>query len=256
MSIIKFIANSEFLKKNLQEGTLFFNSVNQFNDPFEGGFRYKVDRDYEKFKDFYVNKYSGNPEKLAYHFAHIDEFEQQLNINLDWRYANNGITCFSDQSNEPEILMWAHYAKNHDGVCLHFNREELKFTPIHKIIDNVGISDPTGPYQIKYTDEYLNEDPSTRDINAGSFLTTKFTPWNYEKESRYIAPKPGPYYFKASALTEVVFGLRFKPEHRNELADLIADQYPQAKITKIELQSSSFKFRKTDYKPPSDRSTS
>ncbi|RZK40320.1 MAG: DUF2971 domain-containing protein [Pedobacter sp.] len=243
MPIIKFLANSEFLFANLASNQLYFNNVGNFNDPFEGGFRYRITRNYGEFKSFYLNNYLGSPDKLEYHFNHIEEFEQKLNSTFTWRHANNAVTCFSHSINEVNVLMWSHYANNHNGVCLHFDEKKLKFA--NKLIGSVGINAPTGPNAINYTDKYLNEDPSSQQLNARNFLTTKFTPWSYEKESRYIAPQSGLYTFDPGSLIEVTFGLRLRIEDRIAIETIIKDKYPSASLSQIELERSAFELKKT-----------
>ena len=36
-------------------------------------------------------------------------------------FNQTGITCFSGPKQHSTILMWAHYADNHQGICLKFN---------------------------------------------------------------------------------------------------------------------------------------
>ncbi len=68
MRLLKFLSYNQYLLEGLTNETLFFNNVNNFNDPFEGLFRYKVSSDYDKFKAFYLNHFSGRADKLDYYF--------------------------------------------------------------------------------------------------------------------------------------------------------------------------------------------
>ncbi|MDY6296540.1 MAG: DUF2971 domain-containing protein, partial [Schwartzia succinivorans] len=87
--------------------------------------------------------------------------------------------CFSES--EDSLLMWAHYAHNHRGICveyelMRFNRE-LMFSPVPIIysdqkpsLQTIDLSNP-------------EEDSSRCFIKC---LTTKSKEWSYEKEWRII----------------------------------------------------------------------
>ena len=88
-----------------------------------------------------------------------------------------GITCLSET--DDSLLMWAHYANNHSGICVEYEllefNSQLHFSPV----------------PIVYTDERVcihTLETLTNDI-LGLFiesLTTKSPEWSYEKEWRII----------------------------------------------------------------------
>lgn len=90
-----------------------------------------------------------------------------------------GVSCFSESSGS--LLMWAHYAHNHRGICVEYNLLEIKnmldFTPIPVI----------------YSEERTCFDSlNSQNIEKDAFkvfihsLTSKSPEWNYEKEWRII----------------------------------------------------------------------
>lgn len=93
--------------------------------------------------------------------------------------STTGITCLSEE--DDSLLMWAHYANNHCGMCVEYNlleiNRQLSFTPVPVI----------------YSDERvcihsLDLDTLNREIQ-GIFiesLTSKSPEWSYEKEWRII----------------------------------------------------------------------
>jgi hypothetical protein len=214
--------------------------VYNFNDPFEGLFRYKVSSDYPKFKEFYLNHFSGRPEKLDYYFNNKIEFEKLINKTFDYRFENNAVCCFSDESNLTDVLMWANYADDHKGICLVFDSAQLKFEPKGKKIN--GTFNPTGPFEITYSDKYLDLDPLNRELNQDSFLTTKFCKWLNEKEYRYISAKPGSYYFSVNSLVKIVFGLRISPDSKETIKKIVDNRYDNVKYNQIDLLEDRFGF--------------
>lgn len=83
------------VKKILVESTLFFNTVDRFNDQFD--FYPAIQgKDVDDDTKRYVSM-------LLHNKAYTD---------------SRGVTCFSKDS--MSIPMWSHYAYNHEGVCFEF----------------------------------------------------------------------------------------------------------------------------------------
>ncbi|MBL7851622.1 MAG: DUF2971 domain-containing protein [Cyclobacteriaceae bacterium] len=224
MNLVKFCA-CEFGIENLEKGQLYFNSLSNLNDPFEGIFRYRPSTNQDEFERFY-RMYFGDNEKLDYYFQNKHEFYRKINETLEWRYSNNGICCFSDETCINDIRMWSHYADKQKGFCLRFN-ETLNFsTPRELNEPDKLVGHPSGPFKVEYTDEYINEDPTAKKLNQRTFLTTKFVDWSHEKEYRFISPIPGPYLFEKQSLIEVVFGLNFDYTQLATIKATIQSTYP------------------------------
>lgn len=75
-----------------------------------------------------------------------------------------GLICFSENWNSP--VQWAHYANNHQGICLGFEIPDNRLK------------------KVKYVDKRLSLSfPMTRNEFRELFLT-KFSHWSYEEEYR------------------------------------------------------------------------
>lgn len=90
-----------------------------------------------------------------------------------------GVSCFSES--EDSLLMWAHYANNHRGICVEYDLLEinniLKFTAIPII------------YSQERTRFNLFKPERIENDAIGLFiqsLTSKSPEWSYEKEWRII----------------------------------------------------------------------
>lgn len=97
-------------------------------------------------------------------------------------YTTTRIACFTDK--ETNIPMWAHYAKDHTGVCIEYATETIK----NELTLN-------SLYPIKYTEELLDGmshimDRLSNPLSANSFLeelaTQKHKDWEYEQEWRLL----------------------------------------------------------------------
>lgn len=147
--------------------------------------------------------------------------------------------------------MWSHYCSGdgrpHNGIGLVFESDELCFS--HEVgitPDGVLIANADTPHKVTYKRKYLSEDPLDRQLNAGSFLRTKFWPWSYEKEYRYIASKSGRYCYPANALKEIIFGLKLSASDRLELKTISESLYPHVKLSEVKLKKGDFDFEIVD----------
>jgi Flp pilus assembly protein TadD len=150
--------------------------------------------------------------------------------NLEDQLKNVGVFSLSESAEHP--LMWAHYAGNHEGVCLGF-----------EVADGMASSDRVRFIRVTYTDQvprmsdgFLQEiafaiDETGKlvgtsripltDSTLRSAIGTKSTSWEYESEWRYVESSSGPYDFPGP-LVDIVFGLRCTPENRQHYKDLAA----------------------------------
>lgn len=109
----------------------------------------------------------------------INKETRSLMSLFDNMKTTTGISCFSEF--DDSLLMWAHYAKNHCGMCVEYElleiNKQLGFTPVPVIYSDVKASLNT-----------VNFDKP--DIDAFGLLvdslTSKSTEWGYEREWRII----------------------------------------------------------------------
>ena len=93
--------------------------------------------------------------------------------------ANMGITCLSELDNS--LLMWAHYAENHRGICVEYNllkmnsQSKLSAVPVIYSKNKVKF----------YPTESANI--NTESLRALIYsITSKSPEWDYEREWRII----------------------------------------------------------------------
>lgn len=237
--IIKFAKADNYLFENLLNETLYFNNVSNFNDPFEGIFRYTIPEDEEEFKDFYLHYYNGNPSLLQYYLSNPKEFEKKLNEFFEHKFDNNAVCCFSKYINKTDIHMWAHYGNSFNGVCLIFNVNKLKFCGY--IEDGTLIGYPEGPIDVDYIPEYPNENPLKNKLSYKNFLTMKFEKWIGENEVRYIAPLKRTYRFNKEALVGIIFGNRINISTKKAIKSIIMNNYNDVKFFSVSLAKKDFK---------------
>jgi hypothetical protein len=113
------------------------------------------------------------------------------------------VLCLSQKRDD--ILMWSHYANQHTGICLGFDREKWPLLQKHA-------------KAMCYQDEYplvnvLGPDPEKE---TQKLVFIKSAKWAYEAEWRVVRAAPGTqkYIFPSEALAEIVFGYRIAPQDR------------------------------------------
>ena len=138
---------------------------------------------------------------------------------------------------DDSILLWSHYAQNHHGVCLEFDREKhgaefpqlraVRYGPMPELsakfpamVEKLWSLAPEVPQRlIIAAANVLAEGPPGEDLDAEfeeamrselrylvEWFYTKFEHWDYEHEWRALAPRNGTVDFPPEALTGVIVG--------------------------------------------------
>ena len=155
----------------------------------------------------------GNPAKV----------KEEQNLELQDRVHNFGV--FSLAGTKESLVMWAHYAHSHKGLCVGLDSNVLECV-IQDLYDTKEI--PGERYLVDYVDEYpiLNLLGPKR-IRPGSSmnvaLTTKSRHWEYENEYRLIVC--GCTDLQVSLPEEafacVVLGCRMPEQDKNAICEIL-----------------------------------
>ncbi len=153
-----------------------------------------------------------------------------------------GIACLSEV--EDSLLMWAHYANNHCGMCVEYElleiNKQLKFTPVPIIYSEERVCFDS-----------LNTSTIERDTTKifVENLTTKSPEWSYEKEWRIIRDDGAcgdqwDVVKKGASLdmirpSSIILGCMAKPEFEKEVHTYCAEN----KINLYKMQKDSNKYK-------------
>lgn len=198
------------LRDVLVGSVLRLNSPSTFNDPFEMAAHFTVKAtDRQKFARFEALVRQQMPhigwraiqaavQKLV--DTSEDGLRPMLDKSLQGVRDTAGIYCFSGEPRS--TLMWSHYASDHKGACLIFERAQDAHTLCHA-------------FRVRHTRKLpqLNWVRSfQKDIMR--MLFAKHPAWRYEKESRImINGEAGRYLpFAPQALHGIIFGCRAEPK--------------------------------------------
>lgn len=133
-----------------------------------------------------------------------------------------GISCLSES--DDSLLMWAHYANNHCGMCVEYELLEIN--------EQLGFS----PVPVIYSDErvkfHLNNIDTIESDSTSVFvesITSKSPEWSYEREWRIIRdvvacgtdwnPEKKGALLEMIRPSSVILGCKVKPEFENSVYD-------------------------------------
>ncbi|EOU1594527.1 DUF2971 domain-containing protein [Clostridium perfringens] len=170
-SLYKYKEVSENTLKMIKEGNIWASNPKEFNDPYDC----LLDFDCE----IMIKKRLNISENI-----HINEKAKNKLYNNIKSYIDNiineiAIVCLSEEKDN--ILMWSHYAKNHQGICIEYDYNDIR--------------DYTEVYPVVYMDENIDLSESIIDIDPHGIqrkIMMKFAAWEYEKEWRIIFSNSNP----------------------------------------------------------------
>ena len=198
-SLFKYRPVNEFTLDILANERIYFPKADMFNDPYDTEY-FVTDKNEtisEKECGEVVDAY---PECSGLDSDSIDRVVTDVNGKIKDIITNSGILSLSrDASN---LLLWAHYADDHKGVCIEFERNE------YNLLGNDGATK-----QVIYTKSY----PSFSKVDftknevfnvVQKILWTKSVDWSYEEEWRVIVSKGGIVNDIPGKIKSITFGLR------------------------------------------------
>lgn len=192
--------------------TLWFEQPSNFNDPFDCWANVKEPEfaDIETLIDNNISKDYVNMCKMIIPSFSKDELKRAVDEELN----NQGVCCFS--KTEKSILMWSHYCKYHQGICLEFDILE----------------DPTF-FSVAIPVEYVDTMPLYDHFREKKLLVNKLIQpkarcWEYEEEVRIIKSANDilknwnnrAFKFDPKALKKVIFGCKTDSEIIQKYIDL------------------------------------
>lgn len=140
--------------------------------------------------------------------AHAERCQQSL-AGIRQR---SGVFCFAGDPRS--VLMWSHYAENHRGVCLQFERMKDFLTLGHAVRVDYREDLPVVNWIVNFH----------RDVKH--VLLAKHPSWNYEQERRITSIDNANRYLqlRPDALTGIVFGCRIPASHLEFIDSLLTER--------------------------------
>ncbi|PLT24389.1 hypothetical protein CXF89_15850 [Pseudoalteromonas sp. MelDa3] len=224
----------------------------EFNDPFEmvmGNYLSSVDKEEH---DLIMSLSSTLSDGAAYYDMAWDA--------LAGVRASVGVLCFA--SDESNLLMWAHYANNHEGICIELDKNAEFFTGKYKNATELLGKKLDDHYQnigelrkVKYTLErptYI--EPSELEYDTESWFV-KSLEWEYEQEHRLLLPislattppKSGMYFYalEPQMIKSIILGCQMPVATKKEVYEKCSNL--GIKVREAYIHSHQFKLDIVDY---------
>ena len=206
----------EHVRQIVLDNQLYFSSPASFNDPFDffpvisldaqlnlqREFLIKISRTQQPFLTEVYREALVNEELKKIYASPFSVKDLELELQTEFRKdleENVAIFCVSEVADD--LLMWAHYADSHFGICLEFKSNislmtearQIQYSQIREPIDVVAMEMGTAP---------------------NNALLIKSEHWGYEKEWRIVIPKPAPcrVAIPIESLTGIVIGALARPK--------------------------------------------
>lgn len=241
-------------KNTLLKNQIYLSSPKDFNDPLDCripiNYSYlQTDEQIDKYVNIIINK---NHDEFLKQGVNIEiesaKLKQRIindqkgfqkwyeNIFFEKIDIHYGIYSMSEEWNS--LLMWAHYANNHQGVCIGFWQKKL--LELNRFIMGSVFYPPDNAFP----DISPFDDNDTRILITQT--NTKSNEWHYEKEYRlttlYYPLKPTitdrTYTLSNDFIAEIIIGMRATEQTRTELLQIARDK----KVNVFKIRQKPFKF--------------
>ncbi|NRF32985.1 DUF2971 domain-containing protein [Vibrio coralliilyticus] len=231
-----------------------------FNDPFDCAVSFIPDIDPKTFLKLLIEEAENNSDTFP--SKAIESFENALDKELfgdkeDPRYVkicnllaerfrdlvqDIGVVSLSEINDH--ILMWSHYAEQHKGFCIEYDRN-----PSNLLGDNNTLP-------VRYTNRLpvfslqsiVSSDLNNRKEYMRSLVLSKAQEWSYENEWRFINSRGDCLVELNADITAIIFGARMPQEHKSFLSQLLARDNQDIKLKQVELKADGFGLEIVDYK--------
>ena len=216
-------------KSIITDNKLYFSSPADFNDPYDCNIPDGTDFPDENIRILILKKGKTSVkliEKIQRNPTLLPQYLKQY-------IKDSGICCFSKLYDS--ILMWAHYANSHTGICLKFDTTKDSDFFKKPLYANYSEKPPFFDYHGKIQKE------------IAKFVVTKFKTWQYEEEVRIFKNateisnnnKNGKriFQFKSEALQEIIFGVRTTEKDMEKIEKLCKNSgKSHVKFSKMKLK--------------------
>lgn len=224
-SLYRYAPFNKWAIQSIIEKTIWYPSASQFNDPFDCKLTTSLP-DIKKSHDDLTAKFmqhwgghipvADDEVRIHQHLTTINNTfyakslndflfrmqkeAQEIDQIIQKYYYDFGILCLSETP--ASILMWSHYAANHTGVCMEFER-----TPENKL----------GKCALPI--EYRNDRNESNDVNG--LIFRKYEGWSYEKEWRILERNANALHPFPGGLLSITCGAKMDSSTKSFIQNLV-----------------------------------
>ena len=233
-------------KRLLQNRELYFSSIDQFNDPFDGTITYRYNpkelteeniflkyyeitkREYPDWKDDKIHEHCYSYQQKGYFHdeKYLQDFETDTlkQINRDF-----GIVCLCKERDN--FLLWSHYSNSHKGFCIGFDKTLLFEDTL------AGFSHMQYEEELPALNLFDNVFEAFKKL-----IGTKSKTWKYEYEYRLtrIHYSRRRVTLRKETIVEIIFGCKMEQSEKFKILNFVAQEYPHARVYEMKLSKTKF----------------
>jgi len=198
---------------------LWLSSPDNFNDPFDMAVKFVFDAPADEKRQRFREVLKEQGMKFHEIERHLPQLMRKANAeNLVERLRETvketGVCSFAGDPRN--ILMWSHYASNHEGLCLLFEIAKDPKTFLNALPVQYSLEYPVVNWVMDFD----------KDKDPLPMVLRKYEGWKYEGERRIVRFKEANHCLKfaAAALRAIIMGCRVKDDTIENLRILLAER--------------------------------
>lgn len=238
IKLFKYLPFTEGSLKVLTEGTMKFTKPSEFNDPFDCA----PDHESHNIKEFVSSRPDLIEKVVQFNRVSPDKIESEkllmikrlktaINNGEFGQKASDSVGICSLTRDPLNLLMWAHYSKDHTGFVVEFNIPLESFYPIN---NDIKYFEWLIPQKVEYqeTKPVVNFSDDQNTKIKKQFLI-KGDVWSYEQEERVIdyIRGSGIHKFDQNAiLSSVIVGMKMESPEYMRIKKILAKLFEKNKL--------------------------
>lgn len=234
-------------KRLLLEGELYFASLDQFNDPFDGTIPHRYDpteltedkifmkylqmakREHPDWDETRIHEECFEYQRRGYFHdeGYLEKFEESALEDLKKQF---GIVCLCRQPDN--FLLWSHYAKSHTGICIGFDK--------YRLFEDARCQFAHMVYQEEFPLLGLFDNVFE---HFKKLIGTKSPIWEYEEEYRLTKAEAARtiVHLRPETIVEVVVGCQMDFKEREKVVNFIRVNLPHVRGYEMRKSKTAFK---------------
>lgn len=233
----------EWVRRSILHSQHHFSAPFSFNDPFDCRPNFALNGTKDQIVKYYEAILSRRCPEMSRQERRIDARRRVSDPEFDPRNPANfakfrsmyheqvtarvGVLCISEVPDD--LLMWAHYADSHKGICLALNRSNPFFATAH-------------PVKYQKLRPEVNPLVDSHEEMLDRSMFTKSDHWSYEKEWRILQYKSGAatYTLPTEALAGIVLGAQIDSAHERQIFEWASASPSKPWVRRASLSSTQF----------------
>lgn len=220
----------------------------EFNDPFDCvpqildtiPDRHSIKKLLAKRAQAHGKRFTRQERSEEYKVAQAKLNENPSYFNEAWEDSMKMVGVISLAKSYGNFPMWAHYADNHEGICIEIDTG-IDGSPLEKC--NEVVYGPNRPVFKHIT--HANERNLKHLLEVYSFLLHKAREWEYEGEWRYICniekgKKGRLVRLPPSSITRIIVGAKVSDDCQNEIEGIVKQSDPNIEVVRAKLDQNEY----------------